>query len=90
MRQRAAYCLPDTGDAPSELKAPRIPMATAIEQAANMVDRLHRIYVRTLRQLSDLRRHAAQVIVKNAGQVNVGNTQVNVNAGNAAGIGNAG
>ena len=65
---------------PSQYKAPRVPMATAIEQAANMVDRFNRNFMRALRQLRDLRRYAPQVIVKSAGQVNVGSRQVNVTA----------
>lgn len=70
--------LENADDDPSGLKSPRVAMATAIEQAAGMVDRFHRIFMRTLRQLRDLRRYTPQVIVKNAGQVNVGGNQLNV------------
>lgn len=70
--------LKNADDQPAGLQAPRVSMATAIEQSANMADRFHRIAMRTLRQIRDLRRFSAPVIVKNAGQVNVGNSQVNV------------
>lgn len=70
--------LENADDEPVGLQSPRVAMATAIEQAANMVDRFHRIAMRTLRQLRDLRRYSAQVIVKKAGQVNVGGNQFNV------------
>lgn len=70
--------LEQTEEPESELKAPRVSTATAIDQAAAMVDRYNRIYVRALRQLRDLRRYAPKVIVNNAGQVNFGSSQVNV------------
>lgn len=54
-------------------------MAAAIDQAANMVDRFNRIFVRAIRQLRDLLRYTPQVVVKSAGQVNVGgNHQTNL------------
>lgn len=77
-------------DEPSEYKTPRMPTAAAIEQAANMVDRFNRIFVRALRQLRDLRRYAPQVVVKNAGQVNVGNAQVKFDDGSPNGFGATG
>jgi hypothetical protein len=43
-----------------------------------MVDRFNRIFLRTLRALRDLRRYTPAVIVQNAGQVNIGEQQVNV------------
>jgi hypothetical protein len=48
------------------------------ELTAEMVDRFNRVYLRTLRALRDLRRMAPQVLVQHAGQVNVGEKQVNV------------
>ena len=48
-----------------------------LEQTAAMADRWQRAYLRTVRALRDLRRHAP-VIVQNAGQVNIGERQVNV------------
>jgi hypothetical protein len=54
--------------------------AEAEEQAAAMVDRFNRIFLRTARTLRELRRGTPGVVVQNAGQVNVGQQQVNVNA----------
>lgn len=55
--------------------------ADAIEQAQRLADGYHRQYMRTLRQMRDLRRYAPPVIVNNGGQVNVaanGGQQFNV------------
>ena len=60
---------------------PRLTDSEAIEQAAAMVNRFHRIMMRTIRQLQNLRRNPPVVMVKNAGQVNVGQQQVNTVAG---------
>jgi hypothetical protein len=60
---------------------PRLTDSEAIEQAAAMVDRFHRIMMRTVRQLQNLRRNPPVVMVQNAGQVNVGQQQVNAVAG---------
>lgn len=57
---------------------PKQDAADAIEQAQRLADGYHRQYMRTLRQMRDLRRYAPQVIVNNGGQVNVGGQQVNV------------
>jgi hypothetical protein len=45
--------------------------ADAIEQAQRLADGYHRQYMRTLRQMRDLRRYTPPVIVNNGGQVNV-------------------
>ena len=55
--------------------------AEAVEQAAAMVERFNGIFLRTLKALRDLRRTPG-VVVQNAGQVNVGQQQLNVSAGN--------
>lgn len=60
-------------------KQPYQSEADAVEQAAQMADRHNRLFLRTLRQLRDLRRYTPPVIVNNGGQVNVANQQVNVN-----------
>jgi hypothetical protein len=60
---------------------PRVTDSEAIEQAAAMVDRFHRIMMRTIRQLQNLRRNPPVVMVRKAGQVNVGQQQVNAVAG---------
>ena len=53
----------------------------AIEHAAQMADRWNRIYMRTLRNLRDLRRYSTPVTINNPQQVNIaadGGQQVNV------------
>jgi hypothetical protein len=60
---------------------PRVSEHQAVEQAGAMVDRFNRIFLRTLRALRDLRRYTPVLIVQNAGQVNIGEQQVNVAAG---------
>jgi hypothetical protein len=60
---------------------PRMSDAAAVEQAAAMMDRFNKIFLRSLRALRDLRRYNRPVIVQNAGQVNVGGQQVNVSPG---------
>ena len=57
---------------------PRQADADAIDQAAEMMERYNRIFLRTLRALRDLRRYSGPVIVQNVGQVNVGGQQINV------------
>jgi len=59
----------------------RVSESQATEQAAGMFDRFNRIFLRTLRALRDLRRYSPTVIVQHAGQVNVGQQQVNVTKG---------
>jgi hypothetical protein len=58
------------------LKPPRLNMADAIEQAAGMADRFHRMFIRALRQLRDLRRYT--VVIQAVDQVNIGQNQLNV------------
>ncbi len=59
-------------------KTPRAADLQAVEQAAQMVDRFNRIFMRTLRALKDLRRHAPLLMVQNVGQLNVAGQQLNV------------
>ncbi len=56
----------------------RLSMAEAIEQSAKMAERAHTRFLRTVKMLHDLRRLTPTVYVGNAGQINVGNQQVNV------------
>jgi len=51
--------------------------ADRLEQAAAMAERFHRLYLRTLRALQDMRR-LPPVVVRAAGQVNIGQQQVNL------------
>src|SRR5579883_2179423 len=60
--------------------------ADAIEQAAAMLDRFNRIFLRTLRALCDMRRHSAPLIVQNGGQMNVAQQQVNLNTATSEGV----
>jgi hypothetical protein len=61
-----------------KLRAQAETEALATNQAAEMVDRFHRIAMRTLRALRDLRRFSPAVNIKSAVQVNVGQRQVNI------------
>ncbi len=47
-----------------------------------MVDRFNRLFLRTLRQLRDLRRYTPAIVINNPRQVNIANQQVNT-TGNA-------
>jgi hypothetical protein len=61
---------------------PFVSEQTAIEHAAQMADRWNRIYMRTLRNLRDLRRYSVPVTINNPQQVNIatdGGQQMNVN-----------
>ena len=54
-----------------------------VNQAAEMADRFNRLFLRTLRQLRDLRRYNLPVMINNPQQVNIaaeGGQQVNVKA----------
>jgi hypothetical protein len=60
---------------------PRVSEHQTIEQAAGMVDRFHKMYLRALRSLCNLRKAPLAVVVQNAGQVNLGQQQVNTQKG---------
>lgn len=60
------------------LEPPRVSEVEAMKHAAEMVDRFHKLYMRTLRQLRDLRRYSPPVLIQNAQQVNIGNQQLNL------------
>lgn len=52
-----------------------------VNQGAEMADRFNRLFLRTLRQLRDLRRYNVPVMINNPQQVNIaadGGQQVNV------------
>jgi hypothetical protein len=57
-------------------KMPHEMTRDSIEEAHRMADRYNRMFLRTLRQMRDLRRYPS-VIVNNGGQVNVAQSQVN-------------
>jgi hypothetical protein len=61
---------------------PRLTSQETIESAMIMADRFNRLFLRTLRQLRDLRRYSIPVMINNPEQVNIaadGGQQVNVN-----------
>jgi hypothetical protein len=60
---------------------PQVSSYDGAEQAAAMIDRFNRLFLRTLRHLRDLRRYAPAVTIQTAGQVNIGGAQVNVTSG---------
>src|SRR5215216_3971372 len=56
--------------------------AEALDQSAQMADRWQKLFVRALRALRDLRRHAPPVVLAGPGsQVNVGHQQINTTSG---------
>jgi len=59
-------------------RTPRLDEAEATEQATVMADRFNRMFMRTLRALRDLRRYSPAINIKNAGQVNIADKQVNL------------
>ncbi len=65
-------------DAEGKWRPTRIPQAAATEEAAAMMDRFNRIFLRTLRALRDLRRYVPTVTITGAQQVNIGQQQVNL------------
>jgi hypothetical protein len=50
---------------------PRVTEQEAIEHAFAMMDRFNKLFLRTLRQLRDLRRYSIPVMINNAQQVNI-------------------
>jgi hypothetical protein len=69
-----------TGGYPKKWQMPYQMTQDSIEEAHRMAERYNRIFLRTLRQMRDLRRYAPPVIVNNGGQVNVANQQFNAKA----------
>jgi hypothetical protein len=69
----------DDGYTKGHWNMPYVSEQVAIEHAAQMADRWHRIYMRTLRNLRDFRRYS--VTINNPQQVNIagdGGKHVNV------------
>lgn len=56
----------------------RLTEAEALERATEKVERIHRMYLRTLKALQDPRRSPHCVAVRNAQQVNIGGVQISV------------
>jgi hypothetical protein len=57
---------------------PRISDAEAVAAVTAMAERFNRTFLRTLRQLRDLRRYAPTIMVQHASQINVGAQQINL------------
>jgi hypothetical protein len=60
---------------------PRLSAAEMVENAMAMADRFNRLFLRTLRQMRDLRRYSVPVTINNPKQVNIaadGGQQVNL------------
>jgi hypothetical protein len=64
------------GRSPQE--PPRLSDAEVVDQAMGMVERYHRLYLGALKALQHQRRLSAPVIVRRAGQVNIGGQQINL------------
>src|SRR5262245_27107919 len=60
-----------------EIEPPQLSYVEAMERAASMVERFHAVYLRSLAALQRLRR-LPPVVVRSAGQVNIGQQQVNM------------
>lgn len=68
-----------------EWVTPRLDFTQYQDRAFNMADRFNRMFLRTLRQMRDLRRYQMPVTINNPQQVNIaaeGGQQVNVQANN--------
>lgn len=82
--QYAYYCVYRTAKVDTErgtVAPARVTDSQMVADAAGMVDRWNRMFLRCLRQLRDLRRYSPVVInnnINNPGQVNVGSQQVNL------------
>jgi hypothetical protein len=59
-------------------ETPRLSDDKMIERSMSMIERWHAIYMRTLKAYRDQRRNSPAVVVRRAGQVNVGAQQVNI------------
>lgn len=78
--QYSYYCVYRTAKVDEErgmVTLPRVTESQMVSDAAAMVDRWNRMFLRCLRQLRDLRRYSA-VVINNPAQVNLANQQVNV------------
>jgi hypothetical protein len=78
MCQEAELARHDPSHPDARFELPRVSRAEAMDQAAAMVDRFNRLFLRTLRSLRDLRRYGQQITINSPTQVNIGGQQVNV------------
>jgi hypothetical protein len=77
----ASRCKKRTPDGRDRFEPPRVSDVEALGEAMGMVERWHRLYLRALRALQDLRRRGPSVVVRRAAQVNIGEQQLNVTTG---------
>jgi hypothetical protein len=63
------------------LEPPRVTESEALHRAAAMAERCQRMYLRVLKALQEQRRAGGGVVIRRAGQVNIGQQQVNVGGG---------
>lgn len=73
---------PFTANQGMKEQLPRLSTSEAVDRSTGLADRYHKMFIRAQRALRDMRRYA--VIVQSAGQVNVGQQQVNVASGRMA------
>lgn len=59
------------GEGQEPHSGPRLSYADAAKYAAEMAERSHRQFMRTIRGLRDLRRFAGNITIQNSGQVNI-------------------
>jgi hypothetical protein len=62
----------------------RLSMAEAIEQSSKLAERAHARFLRTVKMLHELQRSTPTLYVGSAGQINVGQQQVNMSASTVA------
>ena len=80
---RGVYNVGKVDHGRGEWESPQVSRQEALTEAAGMVDRWNRMFLRCLRQLRDLRRYSP-VVINNPKQVNLANQQVNVSGDTAA------
>lgn len=83
MQRMSSECFRDwkaqeLADQRHEWIPPRQSEAEATREAFEMAEKFQRMFLRTLRALRDLRRYTPAVVIQNAGQVNVGQQQINL------------
>jgi hypothetical protein len=66
--------------------APRQRTADAIEQSSRMAERAHKRFLQTIKAFHELRRSSSSLYVRHAGQINVGQQQVNVTQTTPSGL----
>jgi hypothetical protein len=81
LTQLAALARKPNPERPGDPLGRQLSEAEMMQEAVGMVERSHRQSLKALEAFQKQRRLAPAVIVRNAGQVNVGGQQVNLQAG---------